>query len=541
MKDVTNNIRFLLRSLRPYWGASCFLIALGIVSVCLSLQIIAQSKQAFDIASGSADGDLTGCLLWLAGLFAVSVTVSTATSWLNVRFQLRVNNELTARVFRHILRAEWLPAQRYHSGDVMSRVNTDIHDWVQLVSVTIPQFVITLAKLCSAFVFLFLLDRMLALMLALLIPLVLLLSKLYFQKMRKLSLEMKRTLSSVRQFFQESVQRQGVVKALHLVPWFESRLGDRQEEYADRVRRHNRLSVSSRWIMSAGFTAGFFLSLTWGLFRLQSGEISFGTMTAFLQLVSMIQGPAAGLMGYVPAFIAAYTATERLKELWALPPEGAGEAVTLEKIDNVRLENVTFSYQPEKPVIKGRTLEFRKGMTALTGETGCGKTTVVRLILGLVQPQTGKVVMTDSTGRHEMYSALRCNLAYVPQGGLLFSGTVRDNLRMGNPKATDEEMTRVLQSVSADFVWKKRNGLDTLIREDGQGFSGGQIQRIAIARALLSGGQVLLLDEATSALDEKTETDIIRSIRENVNDRIVIIVSHRRSVIESCDKVYRFD
>lgn len=539
MKEIVSNLRFLSEVMRPYIWTCLGLVCVGIINVGLSLQIISQSKQAFDIASRAVDGDLMRCLLLLGGLFVCSISIEAWIYRLNVSYQLKIRNELSSEIFDRILRAEWLSAQHYHSGDVMSRVNTDLGDWVQFAATTVPQFIITFFKLGSAFVFLFLLDKMLALLLALLVPLVLLLSKLYFRKIRKLSFEIKDTFSSVRQFFQESVQHQGLVKALHLRRWFEKELDNRQNDYAERIYRHTRLSVFSKFALSVGFTAGYCLSLAWGLFRLETGEISFGTMTAFLQLVSMIQGPAAGLMGFVPAFIAAYTATERLHELWALPMEEKDRVVKVENIERITLQQVSFGYVPGKPVFVNQSMEFRKGMTALVGETGCGKTTVIRLILGMITPERGCVSLSDGRTEYIMGPALRCNFAYVPQGGFLFSGTIRDNLRMGNPQATDEEMIKVLKSVSADFVWKSREGLDTLLKENGQGLSGGQVQRLAIARALLSGGQVLLLDEATSALDENTETEIIHSLRENAQDRIIILVSHRRSVIEECDFVYQ--
>lgn len=539
MKEIFENIRFLTGMMRPYGMTSLMLLLAGLAGVGLSLGSIALSKKAFDIAAGAVSGSLGQCLLLLALLFFCSIVMNAWVFRQTVNFQLRVRNELTANVFNHILRAEWLSAQYYHSGDVMSRVNTDISDWVQLISSTLPQFVITLFKLGSAWIFLFLLDKRLALLLALLLPLVLLLSKLYFRKLRKLSLEIKDTFSSVREFFQESVQHQGVVKALHLQSWFERQLDDRQDKYADRIRKHTRFSVFSNFVLSMGFTAGYCLSLAWGLFRMEAGEITFGTMTAFLQLVSMIQGPAAGLMGFVPTFITAYTATERLRELWTLPMEKENRQGKLEKVTKIRLEDVSFGYTPDKRVIDHLTLEFRPGLTALAGETGCGKTTIIRLVLGLITPEQGTVSLFDGVSNYPMSPSLRCNLAYVPQGGFLFSGTIRDNLRMGNPEASDEEMIRILKSVSADFVWNTREGLDTEIKEDGQGLSGGQIQRLALARALLSGGQVLLLDEATSALDEAIEADIMETLRKNIHDKIVIIVSHRRTVIESCDEVYR--
>ena len=539
MKEIVSNLRFLSRVMRPYIRTCLYIVCIGLINVALSLQIIVQSKQAFDIASKAIEGDLMWCLFLLALLLFASICIEAWSYRLNVSYQLRIRNELSSEIFDRILRAEWLSAQRYHSGDVMSRVNTDLGDWVQFAATTVPQFIITFFKLGSAFVFLFILDKMLALLLALLIPLVLLLSKSYFRKIRKLSFEIKDTYSSVIQFFQESVQHQGLVKALHLRGWFEKELDNRQGDYAERIYRHTRLSVFSKFVLSIGFTAIYCISLAWGLFRLEAGEISFGTMTAFLQLVGMIQGPAAGIMGFIPAFIAAYTATERLHELWVLPMEDKEEAVKVKNIERITLQQVSFGYVPGKPVLVNQNMEFRKGMTALVGETGCGKTTSIRLILGLIKPERGRVLLSDGLKDYVMKPALRCNFAYVPQGGFLFSGTIRENLLMGNPHATDEDMIKVLKSVSADFVWKSREGLDTFLKENGQGLSGGQVQRLAIARALLSGGQILLLDEATSALDEKTESEIILSLRENIHDRIIILVSHRRSVVEKCDFVYK--
>ena len=263
-------------------------------------------------------------------------------------------------------------------------------------------------------------------------------------------------------------------------------------------------------------------------------------MTAFLQLVYRIQSPARDLTKLVPAFVSVFTSAERLMELEEIPEEKQGEAIMLPAPCGVRFSDVTYSYSTdEQPVISHANFEFKPGTcTAILGETGSGKTTLIRLLLALIRPQEGQIdIYSEKTISYSPLSPLhRCNFVYVPQGNTLLGGTLRDNLRIGAPDATDEQMREALRLACADFVDNLPQGLDTVFAEHGGGMSEGQAQRIAIARALLRPGSIILLDEATSALDPDTERQLLNNIMHN-NDKTVIFVTHRQAVVSYCDHV----
>ncbi|MDL2264885.1 ABC transporter ATP-binding protein/permease [Parabacteroides sp. OttesenSCG-928-G07] len=518
------------------------ILILGAIEVGLSLYLIALSKQLIDVATNAIPGNLIHTILLLAILLFVSIGLKIAISWTTVRLRVFIESRLRAHFFSHTLRAQWQQIQKYHSGDIMTRINTDIGDVVHLFSTTIPQFVLTLLRLCGAFIFMLVMNKTLALILAGLVPIVLLFSKIYFKRMRRLSKEIKETSSQVRQFFQESIQHGMIVKALRLESLFEKQLDDKQQDNIRKIKEQNRFSIFSNTILSLGFTVGYLITFSWGLFELQAGAITFGTLTAFLQLVNMIQGPALGLVSLAPSFVSVYTAGERLYELENIPQETYRKTQQLVDIQRINLKNISFAYVPKSPVLKQVNMDFKQGtMTALTGKTGCGKTTLLRLLLALIHPQEGEITISDGVSSYLVNEHTRINFSYVPQDNHLFSGTIRDNLKISNPEATDAQLIEVLRQTSADFVLKMPEGLDTILKEQGEGLSGGQIQRLAIARAFLAPGQVLLLDEVTSALDEITETEILQTIKHHLKNRIVIIVTHKHQVAAVCDAVYEVD
>ncbi len=536
---MRDTIRYLSRLSSGFILPLMPLLLLGIIEVVLSLASVVLSKKVVDIATGAIDGILWQTISWLAALIITGIIIRALLSWRTVRMNILVQRKLTAYFFSIILRADWCKIQHYHSGDIMSRINTDINDLVQLFTSTIPHFFSTGLKLCGALVFMFIMNQKLALTLTCLVPLVLLFSKLYFGKMRILSREIKETTSLIKQFFQESVQNTGIIKALRLESIFEKQLENRQKSNIKKMIEQNHFSIFSNSILSIGFSAGYLITFSWGLFELQAGIITFGTLTAFLQLVNMIQTPALGLVTLAPAFVSVYTATDRLRELENIPKENLKNEVLLPDLEKIDITNLSFSYVPEKPVLNVITLTFQKGtMTALTGETGCGKTTLIRLLLAFMKPDKGSITLSGKKQVIPASEHTRINFAYVPQGDFLFSGTIRDNLLIVRPDATEDELIEALMQSAADFVFDLPDRLETSLMEGGHGLSGGQMQRIAIARALLCEGNVLLLDEVTSSLDEDTEAEIIYSLKKHKKDRIIILVSHKQKVISACDNIF---
>ena len=315
------------------------------------------------------------------------------------------------------------------------------------------------------------------------------------------------------------------------------RLESTQSELRHRVVKRTAFSVVSNFILNAGFSVGYLIAFLWAALRMADETLTFGGMTAFLQLVNRIQGPARDLTRLAPVFVGVFTAAERLMELEENPLEEQGDPVPLTAPCGVRLEHITYAYDDgDSNVIEQLDFDFYPGScTAVLGETGAGKTTLIRLILALLHPNEGKVIIYNQQEQKELSPLMRCNFVYVPQGNTLMSGTIRDNLRLGKLNATEEEIKAALEMSCASFVMELPDGLDTVCTEAGGGLSEGQAQRISIARALLRNRPIMLFDEATSALDPETERQLLHNILSH-HDKTVIFITHRPAVVDYCDQ-----
>lgn len=359
--------------------------------------------------------------------------------------------------------------------------------------------------------------------------------------MKRYTHDIRRSDSHIQSVIQESLQHRVVIKTLERNTQRLGVLEGLQSTLRQQVIGKTRLSLFSRIIMGLGFNFGYLLVFLWGVVRLSTGSISFGTMTAFLQLVGRVQRPALDITRLLPSFITAYTAAERLLELENIPAEEEKNRIILQGRVGVRFDGVTFSYVNEGiNTLENVNFNFAPGTaTAILGETGVGKTTIARLILALTTPRQGTVMLYNDREQIAVSADTRGNLVYVPQGNTLFSGTIRDNLLMGNPDATIPEMEEALRVAVAGFVFELPDGMNTLLSEQGGGLSEGQAQRISIARALLRSGSVLIFDEATSALDADTERTLIDNLRIRCADKTLIFITHHSYLANVCDNTFR--
>lgn len=541
--DAYSIAKWLWRAWRGNRFQAVLNAVIGLAEVVVSLSQVWAVKHAIDVASHAVEGNI----YWSVGLMAALVLCNFALSisgvWVRNILGIRAQNRMQQRMLDRILRSEWHGKESRHSGDVLNRLENDVTGVVGFLTETIPSSLSTLAMFLGAFCYLASMDCRLALIIIVMIPVFIVFSKIYIGKMRSLTREVRNSDSKVQSVLQETIQHRMLIKTLESDDAMVDRLENTQSELRHHVVRRTKFSVFSNFILNIGFSCGYLLAFLWAAVRMSGGTLTFGGMTAFLQLVSRIQGPARSLTRLAPAFVSVFTAAERLMELEEDPLEEQGDPIEIAGPCGIRLNQVSYAYQDaEENVIDQLSYDFPPGScTAILGETGAGKTTLVRLLLALLHPTKGMVEIYSEKERGRALSPLmRTNFVYVPQGNTLMSGTIRDNLRLGKLNATDEEMREVLQKSCASFVFDLPDGLDTICSEHGGGLSEGQAQRIAIARALLRNRSIMLFDEATSALDPDTERELLQNIL-STHDKTIIFITHRPAVVDYCDQVLRIE
>ncbi len=514
--------------------------SVGLLSVGVSLAQVWAVKRAIDIASHAVDGNIYWAVALMGCLILADFALNISSIWIRNLLGIKAQNRMQQRMLDRILRSEWHGRERLHSGDVLNRLETDVNNVVNFLTETIPSTLSVLAMFLGAFFYLFSMDKVLSVVIVIMIPIFLAFSKIYVGKMRQLTRQVRDSDSKVQSVLQETIQHRMLIKTLESDDVMVGKLENTQKELRSYVVKRTIFSVFSNLIVNFGFALGYLVAFLWAAVRMSAGTLSFGGMTAFLQLVNKIQVPARNLTKLVPAFVSVFTAAERLMELEENPLEEQGEPIELASPCGVRLTDVCYQYKEgERKVIDHLSFDFRpNSCTAILGETGAGKTTLIRLILALLHPQEGEVSIYNKVESQVLSPRHRCNFVYVPQGNTLMSGTIRDNLRLGKLDATEEEMKAALLKSCADFVMELPQGLDTLCSEQGGGLSEGQAQRIAIARSLLRNRSVMLFDEATSALDPETERQLLQNLLSS-HDKTIIFITHRPAVVDYCDQVLR--
>ena len=533
-------LRWLWRELRGNRLQSLLNATLGVADVALSLTQVWAVKHAIDIASGNEPGSI----YWAVGLMGVIILanfgVSIAGVWVRNILGVRAQNLMQQRMLAHILQAEWHSRERHHSGDVLNRLEIDVTTVVTFLTETVPNTLSVILMFVGAFACMFVMDHTLAVLLVAIMPVFLAVSRIYVGKMRSLTRMVRDSDSHVQSAMQETVQHRMVVKTLEAGNDMVARLESTQSELRSNVVKRTIFSIFSNFVLNLGFAIGYLVAFLWAAVRMSAGTLTFGGMTAFLQLVNKIQTPARNLTKLAPAFVGVLTAAERLIELLEEPLEPQGEPLRMDAPCGMRLDDVTYRYEDgTRDVIKNLSFDFAPGScTAILGETGAGKTTIVRMLLALARPTSGNIYIYNKVESRELTALMRCNFVYVPQGNTLMSGTIRDNLLLGDPHASEADMWNVLNRSCADFVRTLPLGLDTKCGEQGGGLSEGQAQRIAIARALLRNGSIMIFDEATSALDADTECRLLESLLHD-NRHTVIFITHRPAVLKYCTQTLR--
>ena len=540
--DARTLLRWLWNAWRGNQLQAVLNASIGLLSVGVSLGHVWAMKRAIDVASGTVEGNLYWAVGVMAVLILLDFALNIAGTWVRNILGIKAQNRMQQRMLDRLLRAEWKGRNHHHSADILNRLEFDVNNVVNFLTETIPSTLSVLAMFIGAFLYLFSMDKVLAVIVIGIFPMFLAVSKIYVGQMRHLTRQVRDSDSKVQSVLQETIQHRMLIKTLESDSAMVERLGNTQSELRHRVVRRTKFSVFSNMVVNFGFAFGYLVAFLWAAIRMSAHTLSFGGMTAFLQLVNRIQGPARNLTKLVPAFVSVFTAAERLMELEEDPLEEQGTPIYIKAPCGIRLQNVGYAYDGGgDKVIDGLSFDFKPGScTAILGETGAGKTTLVRMILALVQPQDGKIEIYHGSTHQALSPLHRCNFVYVPQGNTLMSGTIRENLRLGKLDATDEEMLHALHVSCADFVNDLPDGLNTLCSEQGGGLSEGQAQRIAIARSLLRDRSVMLFDEATSALDPDTERQLLNNIL-SAHDKTIIFITHRPAVIDYCDQTLKLE
>ena len=511
-------------------------IVAGIGQVALGLLMVWLSKRFIDVTirTGSG-GDMLRMIAWLVVTVVGGVALRQVGFWMTSVANVRQTNALRLRFFSSLFRRQLFDGDALHSGDVASRLAKDIEQVSTVCSDTLPQMAITGIQLCGAFLLMRWFDARLAWVLVLLTPIALVLGKLIARRLRQMTLDIRNDESRIQMQVQEGMEYNAVLRSLGSEQWVTSRLDSIQQRLHGNVIRRARFTLVARLVMGCAFGLGYLLAFVWGGIGLRNGTITFGVMTSFLQLVGMIQQPILQLLNLVPGVVHATASIDRLEELSCEAPvvrAGAGGktggTVSGAASGDIRFDDVSFRYaKGDRMILEHFSHTFRQGTkTAIMGETGIGKTTLFRLILGLIEPTEGTVTVGG-------------DLCFVPQGNTLMSGTIRYNLQLAKPDVTDDELRAVLHTACADFVFDLPEGMDTELGERGSGLSEGQAQRVAIARGLLRPGTIFLLDEISSSLDEPTENELYRRLFASCPDSTMLFITHRPTVTEHCDDVIR--
>ena len=526
-------------------------IVAGIVQVALGLLLVWLCRRFIDYAVWQ-DNVVEEVAILVVTLLA-SVGIRQAVFYLQSSAEIVQQNAIRQRLFDHLLsRRLYATTERLHSGDISQRLERDIATVSAITTDVLPRMVVTGVQLLGAFMLMLSMDAWLAWSLLLLTPFVALSAKYLAHRLRHMTLAIRKEESSIQMLIQESMENETAIKSVQGEGVVSRRIHDLHIELHHLVMRRTRFTVITRFLLASTFGLGYLGAFVYGGLQLKDGLITFGVMTAFLQLVSQIQSPVVSLLNMIPQIIHATASIDRIKEIenmevekQSTKAEAASEQASKAEAASeqasgigIRLDHVSYHYPDyQKIILQDFSHDFRPGTsTAIVGETGRGKTTLLRLLSGLAMPTSGSVSMYDTLGYIIPHADMRTHMTYIPQGNTMLSGTIRSNMLLARPSADEADIKRALHIAAADFVLDLPNGIDTEIGEHAVKLSEGQAQRLAIARGVLHGGSILLLDEISSSLDPATEKTLLTRLFEASPDKTIILVTHRMEAADQCDE-----
>lgn len=535
---------------RYKWSVAYYII-LGILGTFMSLGGTIASKYLIDAVTGHDSGKLGSIIFIIISMAISEIILSAIISRISIKINMKVSNEIRSDIYDRIINTDWESMSSYRSGDLLNRLSSDTSTVAGSVLGWIPSLIINITQFVAILSVILYYDPTMAVLALLSAPVTLITSKVLMKRMRNHNKKMMEISSEMMSFNEETFSNLQSIKAFNLVDTFSNRLRNIQSKYTNANLEYNKFSIYTSSFMSLVGMVVSYSCFGWGVYRLWTGNITYGTMTLFLQLSGSLTSSFSSLVGLVPSAISATTSAGRIMEIVELPRETIKDEKLVDDISKsidlneleIEVKDVDFRYlSSDKNVLKNANIKAKSGeIIALVGPSGEGKTTMMRILLGLLNIKEGNaLIKVKDNLMCNISSSTRKLMAYVPQEKTMFSGTIAENMRMVKPNATDSEIIDALEIACAyEFVEKLPDGINSKIGERGSGFSEGQNQRLSIARALLRNSPILLLDEATSALDVVTERKVLKNIMKLKQNRICIVTTHRPSVLTMCDRVYK--
>lgn len=551
LRDMWRQTLWIYEYARIYWKQMIFYTVLGLAGTLVSLVSSLISRDMVDIVTGQQAGLLARTFCLYIGFSVGNVLISQISNYFANKISISVDNAIKADIFEKMLLTDLESIQNYHTGDLLTRWSSDASNISSGVLNWIPNLVIYTVRFVSTFAVVFYHDPMFALLALIGMPVSMLMSKTLLRRMKGNNERSAAMSAKMSGFNQEAFSNIQTIKAFDLIRLYAERLRGLQREYLTMKLEFQKMSMATSILLSIVGLAVSYSCYGFGIYRVWSGAISYGTMTMFLSLSGSLTGTLNQLVSLVPTAVSLTTSAGRLMDILDMPKEDFSDADQVEQFAaqnrtdgiGISFSGVSYAYHNGKQVFCGADFLARpKEIVALVGPSGEGKTTMLRLMLGLLHPQEGERTLIGETDGEKIAvdPSARRLFSYVPQGNTMFSGTIAENMRNVRPEASDEEICEVLKAACAwEFVEKLPDGIYSMVGERGGGFSEGQAQRLSIARALLRRSPILLLDEATSALDVATERRVLRNIMSTTEPRTCIVTTHRPTVLSICQKVYR--
>lgn len=536
-------IKWILKICKSQIPTLAFLIAVNIIHGVTSVFFANFSKNVIDGATVMKDtGYIIKFALALLGVVILQMSLSIIRSCVSERCKGRLDIVLKHHLLDVIMKKDYSTVTSYHTGELQNRMFNDVNIVTDGFTKILPQGIFFVTKLASSLIYLIVLDKIFALVFLIGGCIVFAVTQLFRKQLKALHKKVQETEGKTRSFIQETVSNLLVVKAFSVEDKIQEQTDKLQEEnFIAKIKRRN-FSIYANTGLNTVFSVGTVFAVAFGAWRILTGGMTYGDVTAMIQLVNQVQSPFASLSGIMPQYFSMIASAERLMEIDSIKEENQINECpidvdkTYKELREISFENISFKYDRDI-IFDNTSLTVKKGdFVAITGISGIGKSTLLKLLLGVFNAQSGCITLKTTDGEIAVDKNTRRLFSYVPQGNMVVSGTIRENLTFINDDVTEDEIAQAVEvSCAKQFIDELPRGLETVIGEKGLGLSEGQIQRLAIARSLLSKAPILLLDEATSALDEKTEKQFLTNLRQ-LENMTCIIVSHKKAAIEICNK-----